>query len=282
MNRGHSRFVQAGGVRIHARVANCPAGDATPVVILHGFTGSSESMREVAARLCETRTTVCVDLVGHGCSDAPRDVSNYSMQSCVEQLATVIESLELVRPHLLGYSMGGRAALAFCTHYPERAGSVLLVGASAGFTDPEARRARVAADESLACHLLEVGLETFIDEWMAKPIFASQTRLGAAALERSRAERLRNRPHGLAQSLRGMGTGAMPPIDLTGLEVPACFVVGGEDEKFTALACGYADRLAQAEVEVILEAGHAAHLARPRAFGRVAREFFAKVDASTS
>ena len=117
---------------------------------------------------------------------------------------------------------------------------------------------------------------------MDKPIFASQARLGVVALEGSRTERLRNRPHGLAQSLRGMGTGAMAPIDLSRLSAPICFVAGAEDEKFIALAQSYGDRTVSARVEIILEAGHAAHLEQPEAFGRIAREFFAKVDASTS
>jgi 2-succinyl-6-hydroxy-2,4-cyclohexadiene-1-carboxylate synthase len=281
VNPVYSKFVDVGDVRIHARVVTCAAADATPVVILHGFTGSTESMREVVGQLCETRTTVCVDLVGHGRSDAPEDVTRYSMEACIDQLAEVIESLELDRPHLLGYSMGGRTALTFCARYPDRARSTLLVGASAGLTDPEARRARAADDESLADHLLEIGLDAFIDEWMAKPIFASQARLGVVALERSRTERLRNRPHGLAQSLRGMGTGAMPPIDLSLLERPTCFVAGAEDEKFIALARRYGDRIDNAQIEIIDEAGHAAHLENPEAFGRIAREFFARADAST-
>ncbi|MCP4039133.1 MAG: 2-succinyl-6-hydroxy-2,4-cyclohexadiene-1-carboxylate synthase [bacterium] len=281
MKRVESTFIEAEGVRIHTRSVPCPEADATPVVVLHGFTGSTEAMRGVVSELCATRATVSIDLVGHGCSDAPDDVAQYSMERCVAQVAEVIDSLALGRPHLLGYSMGGRAALTFCTCYPERARSALLVGASAGLADPEARRVRIADDEALADHLVEVGLATFVEEWMAKALFASQARLGETALARARAERLRNRPQGLALSLRGMGTGAMAPLDLTGLKVPSCFVAGAEDEKFIALARGYAERLERACVEIIPEAGHAAHLENPEAFGRAAREFFARVDASS-
>jgi len=280
MKRVQSTFIDVDGVRIHARSVPCDVSAAPPVVILHGFTGSTESMREVVAELCPTRMTVCVDLVGHGCSDAPEDPASYSMERCVAQLAEVVESLALARPHLIGYSMGGRAALAFCTRYPEHARSALLIGASAGVADSTERSARIQQDEKLADHLLEVGLESFVDEWMAKPIFASQSRLGAAVLSRSRAERLRNRPAGLAGSLRGMGTGAMMPLDLAGLKVPTCFVAGAEDQKFIALARSYAARLVNAQVEIVPEAGHAAHIENPEIFGRVAREFFASVDAS--
>lgn len=279
MKRVFSNFVEAAGVRLHARTVPCEDDDAVPVVILHGFTGSTESMRGVVAELCEARTTVCVDLVGHGCSDAPGDVSAYSMDRCVDQIAAIIDELALERPHLLGYSMGGRAALAFCTRYPERARSALLVGASAGLPDPAVRKARILEDEALADRILSLGLETFVDEWMAKPIFASQSRLGKDFLANSRAERLRNRPHGLAASLRGMGTGAMAPLELAGLKVATCFVAGAEDEKFCVIARAFGERIPNSRFEIVADAGHAVHLENQQDFGRVAREFFAEIDA---
>jgi len=279
MNRVQSSFVDAAGTRLHARIVPCAVNHAPPVVILHGFTGSTESMRGVVSELCQSRTTVSIDLVGHGCSDTPAEVSEYSMARCTEQIASVLSELGLERPHLLGYSMGGRAALSFCSTYPELARSALLVGASAGLADPEARKQRVIDDEALADRILARGLDAFVDEWMAKPIFASQVRLGEAALARFRAERMRCSPFGLALSLRGMGTGAMPPLELTGLKVPTCFVAGTEDEKFCIIARSYGDRLPGARCEIVADAGHAVHLENQEEFGRVARAFFARVDA---
>lgn len=282
MKRVVSTFIDADGVRLHARTVPCANRDAPAVVILHGFTGSTESMRGVVAELCETRETVCIDLVGHGCSDAPEELAAYSMDRCVDQIAEVIDSLALQRPHLLGYSMGGRATLAFCTRYPERARSALLVGASAGLRDPAMRKTRVLEDEATAQRILDAGLEVFVDEWMAKPIFASQSRLGEGFLARSRAERLRNRPRGLAGSLRGMGTGAMAPLELAGLKVSTCFVAGALDEKFCAIARGFGERLPNSRFEIVADAGHAPHLENQAAFGRVAREFFAEIEARES
>lgn len=279
MKRVFSSFIDVAGIRFHARTVPCSSsGDAAPVVILHGFTGSTESMRGVVAELCETRTTVSIDLIGHGCSDAPEDVAAYSMDRCVEQIAAIVDELALERPHLLGYSMGGRAALAFCTRYPERARSALLVGASAGHLDPVARKARVLDDEALADRILTTPLAAFVDEWMAKPIFASQSRLGDGFLGNARAERMRNRPHGLAASLRGMGTGAMTPLELSGLKVATCFVAGALDEKFCAIARTFGERLPGSRFEIVADAGHAAHLENQGAFGHVARHFFSEVE----
>jgi 2-succinyl-6-hydroxy-2,4-cyclohexadiene-1-carboxylate synthase len=276
-----STFLDANGVRLHARSVPGGERDASTVVVLHGFTGSTESMRGVVTELCVRHPVVSIDFVGHGCSDAPDDLAHYSMEACVGQLACVFDELALERPHLLGYSMGGRAALSLVARHPELARSALLIGANAGLSDATARDARIRDDEALAARILDGGLEAFVDDWMAKPLFASQARLGRDALARARAQRMHNRPLGLANSLRGMGTGAMPPLDLVGIKVPLCFVVGAEDEKFTVLARRYCDRLPGARLEVVPRAGHAAHLENPEVFGKVARAFFAQVDTTT-
>ena len=116
---------------------------------------------------------------------------------------------------------------------------------------------------------------------MALPLFASQKRLGEQALAAARAQRLGCRPHGLANSLLGMGAGAMPPLHdaLSGIALPVRLVVGDEDAKFLGLANEFVAALSNAAVDVVEQAGHAAHLEQPAAFARVARAFHAAVDA---
>ena len=76
-------------------------------------------------------------------------------------------------------------------------------------------------------------------------------------------------------SLRGMGTGAMPPLHdaLPKIACPVLLVVGGEDAKFRAIADGLASALPDARIETIGEAGHAAHLEQPAAVGRTVCAF---------
>jgi len=256
-------------------------GRGRPVVLLHGFTGCAESMAGVADALGSGFEVHRIDLLGHGGSDAPEDPAPYRMAECVGQLIGVIDALGVERPHWVGYSMGGRVALSLAAARPERVASLLLVGASAGLAGAAERAERVRADEALARRILEDGLQTFVDAWMALPLFASQARLGAAALARAREQRLRCRPGGLAASLRGLGTGAMPPLhgQLRDLHLPVCLVVGREDEKFTALARELAAQLPDARLELVAEAGHAAHLEQPERFARIATHFFGAVDA---
>ena len=284
MSPAESRLVEAGGFRLHAALE----GDGPPLLVLHGFTGSTESMEGVAAGLRDTFRGVRLDLVGHGRSDAPGLSSAspgspepYTMESCVAQVAGALDALGIPQAHVLGYSMGGRVGLALCAWRPERVRSALLIGASAGLEEAGARAARRRQDEALAERIEREGLERFVDWWMELPLFASQRRLGEAALARARAQRLSNRAHGLAQSLRGMGTGAQPALHarLPSLRVPILLVAGSLDAKFAAIASDLASRLPDARAQLVPGAGHACHLEQPEAFLRIARRFFDAAEA---
>ena len=203
------------------------------------------------------------------------------MESCVAQVAGALDALGIPQAHVLGYSMGGRVGLALCAWRPERVRSALLIGASAGLEEAGARAARRRQDEALAERIEREGLERFVEWWMELPLFASQRRLGEAALARAREQRLSNRAHGLAQSLRGMGTGAQPALHarLPSLHVPILLVAGSLDAKFAAIASDLASRLPNAQAQLVPDAGHACHLEQPEAFLRIARRFFDAAEA---
>ncbi len=260
-------------------------GHGSALLLLHGFTGSTASMRETALRLADRHRVVSVDLPGHGRSDAPADMRAYGMEACAEQLAEVLDGLGIERTHLLGYSMGGRVALGAAALQPARVRSAVLVGASAGLEDPLARAERVKSDEALADAILSQGLEPFVERWMALPLFRSQwQRLGPEHYEAALEQRLRNRPEGLARSLRGCGTGAQPPLHerLGGIQVPVLLCAGAEDAKFRGIARELALRLPRGRLCVIPDAGHACHLENPSAFADAALSFLREIDAEAS
>jgi pimeloyl-ACP methyl ester carboxylesterase len=89
--------------------------------------------------------------------------------------------------------------------------------------------------------------------------------LGDEPAARAHEDRLRNTPRGLARSLRGLGTAALPPLwDRLGeLEMPVKLVVGEHDAKFIEVADQMAAVIKDAEVIVVPGAGHAVHLQAP-------------------
>ena len=280
MSRTRVERISADGVELRVELD----GAGPPLLVLHGFSGSARSMAEVSAALRDSYQTIRVDLLGHGSSAAPRDPKLYSMPACARQIVAVLDALSLSGVHVLGYSMGGRVGLSLCLWHPTRIRSALLIGASAGLEDEPARAARRRDDEALAQRIERDGIEAFVEHWMALPLFASQKRLGHERLASARAQRLENRSHGLALSLRGMGSGAQPALhaQLGAVQTPVCLVVGSEDAKFRSIAADLAARLPRARVELIAEAGHAAHLENLSALSQSALRFLAEAEAEIS
>ena len=220
------------------------------LVLLHGFTQTRQSWRRTVQALEGRYRAIVPDLPGHGqSSERPAG------------FAAATAYIRALEPDILaGYSMGGRIALhAAFTLKPQR---LILVGASPGIQDANERAQRKRSDDALAARIEQIGIEAFATEWGAQPLFEGQPeRVRAAAY----ADRLRNTPHGLANALRGLGTGVMEPLwDRLGeLDLPVTLIVGERDEKFRAIAERMRERLPQAELTIVPGAGHAAQLERP-------------------
>ena len=131
----------------------------------------------------------------------------------------------------------------------------------------------------LADRLERGGIEAFVDEWMRQPLFASQARLGSDALEALRRRRCAGNATGVANSLRGLGTGAQPSFwkRLGDVRAPVLLVAGEEDDKFRATAAAMAQRMRGSETAIIPAAGHNTHLENPIEFARAANDFLRRV-----
>ena len=258
------------GLAVHVDAA----GAGPPLVLLHGFTGSSDTWRDLADGLGGEYRTIASDLVGHARSDAPEEVERYAIRRAAADLVALLHELGHERAAWLGYSLGGRVALQVAADHPQAVAALVLEGASPGIADAAERAARRASDEALAQRIERDGVEAFVDEWERVPLFASQLALPAEARAAVRASRLAQRAHGLANSLRGMGAGAQAPLHdrLPSIAAPTLLLAGSLDEKYVAIGRDMARTLPDATMRVVEGAGHAAHLERPEAFARLVEE----------
>ena len=234
---------------------------APNLVLLHGFTQTGASWSEVVAALPERYRPLAPDIRGHGAASEARPVS----------LCGVVEDVSAAAPGpfaLVGYSMGGRLALHVALALPERVRRLVLIGASPGLADDAARAERRLADEQLADEMQPMTIEAFADRWAQMPVLAGQP---PSVLSAARADRLRNTPAGLAEALRGLGTGAVPSLweRLGEVGAPVDLVVGEWDSRFRAIAADMAAALPKARVHVVPDAGHAVHLEAPAAVAKV-------------
>ncbi len=253
-------------------------GDGLPLLLLHGFTGSAAGWEPQIVAWRDRYTCLAVDLLGHGQSTVPVDPTRYRMDRTVADLIAILDQLGIARTHLLGYSLGGRVALALAVAHPARIGGLVLESASPGLATAAERAARVAADEALAADIERDGVPAFVARWEALPLWASQATLPAATRAALHAQRLHNHAAGLANSLRGLGTGAQPPLHdwLGGLNVPTLCMAGTLDAKFVALAEDLTVALPQGQLVLVPGAGHAVHLEQPNVFNQTVGQFLAQ------
>lgn len=247
-----------------------------PVVLLHGFTGSKDSWRDLREQLRPNRRVVSIDLPGHGGTRVGIDVENYSIERAAAIVIRLLtEVLAVPRFSILGYSMGGRLALFIALNYGAHINRLVLESASPGITDSGLRAARRQADAELAAFAESAGIEAFVKRWESIPLFESLARMPPEKIDRLRLERLACCVEELARSLRGMGTGAQPWLgdELPALRMPILAIAGALDLKFTAIGEQIAALVSDARFESIGGAGHAPHLERPREFNRVVTDF---------
>ena len=257
---------------------------ARPALLLHGFTGHGGSWAQAGQTFAAAGyRALAPDLLGHGRSPAPSHPKRYHMARAAADLASLLEELSCGAPHLLGYSMGGRLALYFALAYPERTRTLTLVSASPGIESLTERAERRGRDNALADLIEQDGIAAFVDYWESLPMWKSQQRnLSAVQRRQLREQRLQNNPTGLANSLRGMGTGAQPPLhsDLPSLSVPTLLIVGAEDEKFVTANQHMTQKITNAHFVSFPETGHAVHLERPRASASQILSFWQEADSS--
>lgn len=245
-------------IELHGDWDGPPGPGERTLVLLHGFTGDTTTWQPVRAGLRRWGKTLALDLIGHGKSPHPDEVAPYKMEACVAQVLAALDRHNLHQVWLVGYSMGGRVALHLATHHPERVAGLILISASPGLEYPEHRAERIQEDHDVADSIIAWGVPAFVEQWLNKPLFASLMNLPQEQQALQRAQRLRNSPVGLANSLRGMGAGSMEPVwdGLTMLRMPILILAGQRDAKFVEIARRMQALLPHAQLHLFSGAGH--------------------------
>jgi 2-succinyl-6-hydroxy-2,4-cyclohexadiene-1-carboxylate synthase len=229
------------------------SGEGPRLVFVHGFTQTSASWKPIAEVFAAAgHETVIIDVPGHGESSDVHANLRESAGMVTDLCGTAV---------YIGYSLGGRLCLHAAVLQPHLVRGLALIGGSPGIADDGERAQRRAADDALADHIVDVGVDAFLGEWLAQPLFG-----GLEIDTGQRADRLRNTAEGLAASLRVAGTGAQDSLwlRLHELTMPLLAIAGEQDHKFAAIGAQLAAAVEHGTSVQIPGAGHAAHLQEPQ------------------
>lgn len=122
-----TRTLALGNLRIAVRES---AGQGPAVLLVHGNSSSSRVwQRTLDGALGRKYRIVAIDLPGHGqSSDAPEAerATTYSIPGYAEVIRQVVEQLSLQRAVVVGWSLGGHAALEASPELPQAAGFMIF------------------------------------------------------------------------------------------------------------------------------------------------------------
>lgn len=240
-----------------------------PVVLLHGFAGSAEDFLFLGeSQYAINKRCLAIDALGHGKSDIILNAKRYGMTYVMRDLDSILSTLQIPVIDLVGYSMGGRMALAYALFAPSRIAKLVLESASPGLRTREEREARSRQDAELAERIQRDGIEKFVLYWEKIPLFASQHQVPHERLLRQKKTRLSQSPDGLANSLLGVGTGSqMSYWDLIGnIKASTLLFTGQLDHKFTNIAQEISALMSSVSMIECPDVGHNVHLEKPELF----------------
>src|SRR5690349_10557727 len=110
------------------RWAISDTGRGAPVLLLHGFTGTSAAWDEHGDDFAARFRVLVPCLPGHGGTSA--SAASMSVEATAEALAMLLREREAVPAHIVGYSLGARIALRLAVAHPDVVDRLVLESAS--------------------------------------------------------------------------------------------------------------------------------------------------------
>ena len=243
-------------------------GGGAALVLLHGFPFDRRMWRGQASALGDEFRVVAPDLRGFG--ETPLGDGDLKMETLAEDVAALLDELNIERVVLGGLSMGGYVAFEFLRRYPERVRALVLADTRPQADNEEGRRAR----EETARRALKEGVAPVVESMLPKLLSPRTLEQGGEVLEGVRAMMLGTSPDAAAAALRAMATRRDQTGLLPSIKVPTLILVGGEDSITPpADAEAMGAKIEGSRLVVFEGAGHLSNVERPSEFNRALAEF---------
>lgn len=243
------------------QLAYTDAGSGAPVVLIHGYPFNRSLWNEQVEALSGKYRVVAPDLRGFGESDSSS--GPVTMNRMAQDVAQLMDQLDIPQAVIGGLSMGGYVALAFCKQFPERVRAVVLADTRAQADTEEAKKTRAEQAEKA----LSEGMAGIADAMLPKLLTPDTVSKRPEVVKRIRDMMLKTKPEGAAGALLGMAQRDDQTEFISSIKVPALIIAGREDA-ITPPADSEAmhAKIAGSRLIVIENAGHVSNLEQTQQF----------------
>ena len=205
--------------------------EETPVLFIHGFTGSSKSWSLIRNEI--NIPSLSLDIPGHNKSTFNDMNEDYFFKDFSNELYMILSQLKINKLHICGYSLGGRLAIAFASKYPSMIESLVLESTTIGIEDRQQREERYIEDIELSSNIKN-NLPMFNKSWEKNKLFELQKKRNIEGFNEQKDIRQGHNKDQLSKSLKTFSVGNMPFMRNTfqKLEFPIHIINGKDDIKF--------------------------------------------------
>ena len=245
------------------------SADGLPVLLVHAFPLHSGMWKPQLDALADRHRVIAPDLKGFGASDAPDDVSAYSMAGYADEVAAVLAALELEEVVVVGLSMGGYVAFSLLERHRPLVAALVLADTRAGRDSDEVLERRTEQQrrvrEEGTAGVIDALLDTLLSEH-------TQEHRPEVVVEARRL--MDNPPAGFIGALEAMKNRPDATARLAEIDVPTLVLVGDHDKPSPPdIAKEMHQQMPASRFAVLPNAGHLTNLEVPDAFNQALGDF---------
>jgi 3-oxoadipate enol-lactonase len=256
------------------------------LLLVHAFPLNRRMWAPQVAALSGELRCIAPDLRGFGDSgtgaasgseaSAESGASIWTMDRFADDLACVLDALQVPRAIVCGLSLGGYISLAFWRRHPDRVRALVLADTRAGADSDEGREKRRATIRTAR----EEGAQAVAEQSLSGLLGKTTREQDGEPVATARALLAQARVEGIVGASEAMMSRPDSTPTLATISVPTLVLVGEEDALTPVKdSRAMADAIPGAKLEVIPAAGHLSNIERPAAFTRVLRDFVASLPA---
>lgn len=257
-------YLQLNGCNLHYT----DQGVGEPVLLIHGLGSSARDWEHQIPALLPRYRVLCLDMRGHGKSEKPG--GGYSVRTFAEDCLAFIEHMQLVKPHIVGISMGGMIAFQLATDRPEVPGSLTIVNSGPELVPRRPKEYLMVAQRLFFAHVLPLSA---VARGLAKTLFPKPEQQDIRETFESRW--MENDRRAYLASLRALiGWGVAKRLDR--INCPVLVISGDQDYTPVEKKREYVCRLGDARLEVINDSRHATPIDQADTFNTLLLDFLAQ------
>ena len=249
-------------------IAYTDTGIGRPIVLIHGYPFNRSLWSEQVAALSSSYRVIAPDLRGFGDSDAAPGIATMNLMA--QDVARLMDHLEIPQAAIGGLSMGGYVALAFYKQFPSRVRAFVLADTRAQADTEEGKQTRAQQAEKA----LNEGMAGIADAMLPKLLTPETVSKRPEIVKHVRDMMLITKPEGAAAALRGMAERDDQTELLAKIVAPTLILVGAEDAITPVADSEKMQRaIAKSRLVVLENAGHVSNLERTEQFNDALLEF---------